>query len=118
MQENGTAVQIIEQRRQDTANALQELAAEEKELLRRRESLAGQVQAVAEEIAHGEAELAGRKKDLPARAGREERAGRNSDRGAAPPEFSAGTGAGPATESAENLLGPGPAAAGAGGEAA
>ncbi|MDI9456572.1 MAG: chromosome segregation protein SMC [Dethiobacteria bacterium] len=62
MQENGTAVQIIEQRRQDTANALQELAAEEKELLRRRESLAGQVQAVAEEIAHGEAELAGRKK--------------------------------------------------------
>lgn len=61
VQEKDTAIRIIEQRREDGAALLKELAAEEKELNRRRELLAGQSRSVADEIAAAEEKLVGMK---------------------------------------------------------
>lgn len=60
-QESSAAAGIMEQRRQDAAGSLEELSAEEKELLHRREQLKEQRGAVAEEIAGAGEELAGKK---------------------------------------------------------
>ncbi len=61
LRENSTALRIVEQRLEDGAGALKELAAEEEELHRRRESLAGQSDAVAGEIAAAGEKLTGLK---------------------------------------------------------
>lgn len=61
VQENSTAIRIVEQRREDVAGLLKERASEEKELVRRRELLTGQSNTVAGEIAAAEEKLIGMK---------------------------------------------------------
>lgn len=61
LQENATAVHILEQRREGAATALQEVSAEAEELLLRRETLAEEARSCANEIAMARKDLEGKK---------------------------------------------------------